>query len=82
MPDDTVTKKSKRDRFVEIAERRTRRILRDLRLLGNCANRSAYAFEERDIDKIFSEVESELAAVKARFKGHRARKEDQFKLDK
>ena len=82
MSDDTTAKMSRRDRFVDVAERRTRRILRDLRLLGNCANRSAYAYEEGDVDKIFGAVEDELAAVKARFKGRRDRKEDQFSLEK
>ena len=82
MPDESSVKRSRRDRFLDVAERRTRRVLRDIRLLGNCANRSAYAYEERDVDKIFGAVEDELAAVKGRFKGRRERKEDQFSLEK
>jgi hypothetical protein len=72
----------KRRRFVKVAERRTRRILRDLRLLGNCANTGAYEYREPDVQKIFKAIEQELEAVRVRFRRASGRKEVDFSLDR
>ena len=61
-------RKSRRDRFLEIAQRRTRQILRDLRLLGNCGNTGAYEYNEAEIQKIFAAIEQELAKTRSRFR--------------
>lgn len=61
-------RKSRRERFVQVAGRRTRQVLRDLRLLGNCGNRSGYEYGDRDVDKIFSAIERDLALARSRFK--------------
>lgn len=55
---------SKEDKFKRIASARTSRILENLRLLGNCANTSSYAYRNEDVDKIFSAIEKELKRVK------------------
>ena len=47
------TKSEKRERFKRLAVYRTNEILRRLKVLGNCANRSAYDYSEEDINKIF-----------------------------
>ena len=39
-----VRRKSKRERFLEIAEKRTQALLDKLRLLGNCGNRATYEY--------------------------------------
>ena len=65
---------------MEVAQRRTRRVLQDLRLLGNCGNRAAYEYSDDDVDKIFSTVEREVEAARARFR-REERKEVQFTLD-
>jgi len=54
-------------RFKRIASSRTQRILNDLRLLGNCSNKSVYKYSEEDINKIFLAVDKELKRVKALF---------------
>lgn len=54
-------------RFKRIAEHRTNRILNDLRLLGNTANRNTYAYSDDQIDKIFDALEDKLAEVKGKF---------------
>ena len=58
---------NKRERFKRLAEYRTNEILKRLKILGNCANRSAYEYTEEDINKIFSEIERKLKEVKAKF---------------
>ncbi len=71
---DTVNKRQERkmeetrhERFQRIAESRTNRIIDQLRLLGNCSNRSNYEYSEDEVKKIFSAIESEIRAQKSRF---------------
>lgn len=60
-------KETKRERFQRIATNRTNRIIDQLRLLGNCSNRSNYEYTEEEVKKIFSAIESEVKAQKARY---------------
>lgn len=57
----------KRERFKRLATQRTNLILKRLKVLGNCANRSAYSYTEEDINKIFLEVERRVRETKAKF---------------
>jgi len=57
----------KRERFKRLAVYRTNEVLRRLKVLGNCANRSAYDYSEKDVNKIFSEIEHKVREVKAKF---------------
>jgi len=61
------TKSEKRERFKRLAVYRTNEVLRRLKVLGNCANRSAYDYTEEDINKIFSEIERRAKEIKAKF---------------
>ncbi len=58
---------TKKGRFKRLATLRTNEVLRSLKVLGNCANRSAYEYNEEDIRKIFSELDRRLKGVKAKF---------------
>ncbi len=42
----------KRQKFVELAEARVNRAIKDIRLIGNLSNRSAYDFSEDDVRKM------------------------------
>ncbi|MDD3065857.1 MAG: hypothetical protein PHT24_06340 [Endomicrobiaceae bacterium] len=57
----------KRERFKRLAEYRTNEILKRLKVLGNCANRSAYDYTEEDINKIFSAIEKRAKEIKSKF---------------
>lgn len=70
-------KESKNQRFKRVAERRTRAILRSLRILGNCGNRGNYSYVEEEIRKIFSEIDRAVKKARARF---HFPKEKEFKL--
>ncbi len=72
-----MVEESKSDRFKRVAERRTRGVLRDLRILGNCGNKGNYSYAPNQIRKIFSEVEQ--AVKEARSKFHLPR-DKEFKL--
>lgn len=67
----------KRERFRKIAENRTNKILDDLRLLGNCANKSNYSYTDEEVRKIFNSIENELKMTKLKFNEKR---NDRFKL--
>ena len=58
---------NKRERFKRLATKRTNSVLKRLKVLGNCANRSAYEYAEEDINKIFSEIERKVKEVKSKF---------------
>jgi len=65
------------ERFKRLAQYRTNEVLKRLKVLGNCANRSAYEYTEEDINKIFSEIEHKVKEIKAKF---HFPKERMFKL--
>lgn len=57
----------KRQKFVELAEARVNKTLKDLQLIGNLSNRSAYEFSDADVRKIFSVLQKALESAKGRF---------------
>lgn len=65
------------DRFKRLATARTNEVLRRLKILGNCSNRQAYNYTEKDVDKIFSAIERKVKEVRARFGAHQ---NDEFKF--
>ena len=68
---------TKREKFLRLASQRTKEVLSRLRILGNCANRQIYEYNEKDVEKIFSAIDKQLKEVKAKF--HFPKKEE-FKL--
>jgi len=62
-----VKNETKEDKFKRIASARTRRIIGDLRLLGNCSNTNTYAYSSKQVNKIFSTIEKEVRRVKSLF---------------
>lgn len=58
---------NKRDRFKRLAQQRTNIVLKRLKVLGNCANRSAYEYTEEEINKIFAAIDRQVKDVKAKF---------------
>ena len=73
-------KESKKDRFVRIAEARTAKIISMVRLLGNCSNKSVYAYSENDLKKIFGAIEETVGEAKDKFKLHKSGTKEIFKL--
>ncbi|MCX6721598.1 MAG: hypothetical protein NTY04_00155 [Candidatus Staskawiczbacteria bacterium] len=71
------SQEEKRARFKKLAVYRTNQVLKRLKVLGNCANRSAYEYSEEEVNKIFNAVEKQIKYIKAKF--HFPKKPD-FKL--
>jgi len=73
--------RNKRGKFVELAEARVNRAIKDIRLIGNLANRNAYEYTDDDSRKIFKALQRELDTAKSRFTGDSGGKETEFKLE-
>ena len=58
---------TKNEKFVRIAEARTNKIIDMIRLLGNCSNKATYDYSKDDVRKIFTAIDNELKAAKAKF---------------
>ncbi len=73
--------RNKRAKFVELVENRTNRAIKDVRLIGNLANRNAYEYSAEDVKKIFRALQRELDAAKARFTGDAGGRDSDFRLE-
>lgn len=58
-----------RERFIGLANKRVTVAIRQLRLIGNLANRKNYSYEPDDARKIVKALQRELDDLKSRFKG-------------
>lgn len=70
---------SKREKFRELAEKRTNKALETIRLIGNLSNRQTYAYEEAEVRKVIKALKGAVAEVEARFSNSAGRGGD-FKL--
>lgn len=69
-----------RDKFVELAEKRVSRAIKDIRLIGNLSNKSNYSYTDEDVRKIIRALDAEVKKLKQRFESHGAQDEVVFKL--
>jgi hypothetical protein len=59
--------RDKRAKFVELANNRVNRTLKDLALIGNLANSRNYEYDEEQAKKIIKALQSGVDQVKVRF---------------
>jgi hypothetical protein len=59
-----------REKFVDLAEKRVNKAIKDIQLIGNLSNRSNYKYEEEDVRAIFTALERELKRARERFYSH------------
>jgi hypothetical protein len=72
--------RDKRKKFVELAEARVNRAIKDVRLIGNLANKSAYEYSDEDARRIFKALQKEIDAAKSRFTGDTGGRDSEFRL--
>lgn len=72
---------TKREKFVRIAEARTNKIINMIQLLGNCSNQSLYEYPQKDVNKIFNTIQTELDEAKKRYSKQDSQKGSKFTLD-
>ena len=73
-------RKIDRDKFVELAQNRVNKTLKDIELIGNLSNKSNYSYTEDDAKKIYSVLKSALDEMKARFEIKAAKGKEAFRL--
>jgi len=58
---------SKHEKFVELAEKRVARAVKDIDLIGNLANTSNYHFSEAEAQEVLRALEAAMKRTKNRF---------------
>lgn len=59
----------KTQRFHKIAEARTNRVIKDIRLLSNCANRNNYSYTPEEVAQMLRAVDEAVRDLKIAFSG-------------
>jgi hypothetical protein len=62
----TKFKEDKREKFVELAQKRTKNAIKAIRVIAKLGNKNAYEFNESDINKISKALSREVEAMKNR----------------
>lgn len=65
---------TRRERFKRIAERRVNTILDNLDSLGKCSNKKYYEYTDKDVRKIFNELNNKIKEIKSLYKNKNNKK--------
>ena len=71
---------AKRDKFVELAQKRTVNAIKAIRVIGKLGNRSAYEYTDTDVNKIVKALNEEIEALRTRMKSSGRPDAVEFKL--
>jgi hypothetical protein len=77
---DTKSARDKRAKFVGLAESRTVNAIRAIRVIGKLGNKSAYEYDDTDVNKIIRALNKEIEALRARMTSKNGKDEVEFKL--
>ena len=58
----------KQAKFRELAEKRVNNAIKNIQLIGNLYNTSAYSYTEEEVKKIFKTLKEEISVAEAKFK--------------
>jgi len=72
--------KGKREKFVELAESRTKNAIKAIRVIAKLGNKNAYQYDDSDVQKIARALTREIDALKARMSQSGGRETVDFKL--
>lgn len=70
----------KHEKFKQLAEKRVTRAIKDIRLIGNLANKNNYAYTEQDSSKICAALDAEIKSLRAKFSSDDSKQAPIFKL--
>lgn len=71
-------RKSRRERFEDVAQRRTNNALNSIRLIANCANKHNYEYSRDDVQKIINALKREVSDLQSAFNANQTKGD--FKL--
>jgi hypothetical protein len=70
----------KREKFVELAQARTKNAIKAIRIIGKLGNKNAYEFTEADVRKIAAALNREVDSMKARMSSSGSKETVDFTL--
>lgn len=73
--------RDKRQKFIKLAQARVNRAIRDIRLIGNLSNKSAYSFTDDDVKKMFRAIQKEMDSAKGKFGEDGGGRDNEFTLE-
>lgn len=73
--------RNKRAKFVELANNRVTRAIKDMRLIGNLSNRTNYDYNDEDVRRILKALQKEIEIIRTRFSSGGGGSDAEFKLD-
>jgi hypothetical protein len=79
-PADQLSMRDKRAKFVELANKRVNRAIKDLDLIANLANKRNYQYDEEQARQIVRALQLHVETVKHSFLGTRSEKYKTFEL--
>jgi ribosomal protein L7/L12 len=76
----TATKATKREKFVELAQNRTKNAIKAIRVIAKLGNKNAYDFTESDVNKIAKALTREIELMKTRMSSNGGKESVDFTL--
>ena len=71
-----------RDNFIRLAESRTEKALKSIRLIGNLSNTTNYSYVEDDVEKILTALNNEIRDIRSKFNSNNTKNgSNSFKLN-
>ena len=71
---------AKEAKFVELANKRVNKAIKDIRLIANLGNKGNYSYSDEQASKIVRALQKEVDKVKERFKDSSHNSSDEFSL--
>lgn len=71
---------SKREKFVDLAESRTKNAIKAIRVIAKLGNKNAYDYSDADVKRITGALSKEIEALKARMTSTGGKEAVEFKL--
>ena len=76
----TAVKATKREKFVELAQNRTKNAIKAIRVIAKLGNKNAYDFTESDVNKIAKALTREIEMMKTRMSSNGGKESVDFTL--
>jgi SLT domain-containing protein len=76
----TSRKAIKREKFVELAQNRTKNAIKAIRVIAKLGNKNAYEFTESDVNKIAKALTREIELMKTRMSSNGGKESVEFTL--
>lgn len=77
---DNMNDRDKSSKFVELANKRVNRAIKDIQLVGNLANRTNYEYSEEQAKKILKALQQEVDVLKQAFQTAGESQKSEFRL--